>query len=567
MKLSGMSAFLCACISEVMLLGSVLAQEDALFMNQKKIGEERLATNIIGYVRSSGSMLIPIDVWLPAISKDGLGYLVRTDRGLRTIRAEQVEFVTVERYRELERASESQANLNRPPTTPGTSSLVPKATNSGLARFDSLTTLNGTPYRNVTVVRVQNDAIQVRHDSGGGRIPFEELPDDVLKKLGLPSKAEREEAQRRFEKEQQDKGLVKYDGRWVTPVEKERSEKEKSFSAQADRIVMSKFLAGARFKVLQATTDGALSVIGTRDSYFGTYSYSGDIFFLRGVPKAIVADDEEFASDLYWTGTYSYTTTLNADKTVNSYSMNRELALKFVRARFGLNDQGVKESEPRESAVREAGLGNARGFGSGFFVTDNGYLISNNHVVRGATSVKVKTETQLLDAKIIAQDPDNDVALIKVEGHFSPLRFSSRKNGSLGQTVFTIGFPIPTLQGFNPKVTKGVISSLTGLQDDVRSYQIDAAVQPGNSGGALADESGDVVGVVFARLSERASLAQAGTLPQNVNYAVKQSYITALLDSYPDVSKAMATAPSNQTISFEQAVEKVRKASVLVITY
>ena len=83
----------------------------------------------------------------------------------------------------------------------------------------------------------------------------------------------------------------------------------------------------------------------------------------------------------------------------------------------------------------------------------------------------------------------------------------------------------------------------------------------------MADESGDVVGVVFARLSERASLAQAGTLPQNVNYAVKQSYITALLDSYPDVSKAMATAPSNQTISFEQAVEKVRKASVLVITY
>jgi len=90
----------------------------------------------------------------------------------------------------------------------------------------------------------------------------------------------------------------------------------------------------------------------------------------------------------------------------------------------------------------------------------------------------------------------------------------------LGGTVATVGFPNIGLQGFAPKLAKGEIASLSGAGDDGRYFQISVPVQPGNSGGALVDERGNVVGVVSAKLSARAALAASGALPENVNYAV-----------------------------------------------
>ncbi|MDD4031594.1 MAG: serine protease, partial [Bacteroidales bacterium] len=141
------------------------------------------------------------------------------------------------------------------------------------------------------------------------------------------------------------------------------------------------------------------------------------------------------------------------------------------------------------------------------------------------------------------------------------------KSAKLGQTVFTVGFPMPELQGFSPKVTKGVVSSLNGIQDDVRMYQIDAAVQPGNSGGPLADESGNIVGVVVARLNDAYVAQNTGSLPQNINYAVKKSYTLAFVDNNQDASKQIQTATDAKKASFEEAVEKVRRATVLVMVY
>ena len=98
----------------------------------------------------------------------------------------------------------------------------------------------------------------------------------------------------------------------------------------------------------------------------------------------------------------------------------------------------------------------------------------------------------------------------------------------LGNTVATVGFPNIGLQGFAPKLAKGEIASLSGASDDARYFQISVPVQPGNSGGALVDGRGNVVGVVSAKLSARATLAANGTLPENVNYAVKSSYLLKL---------------------------------------
>ena len=103
----------------------------------------------------------------------------------------------------------------------------------------------------------------------------------------------------------------------------------------------------------------------------------------------------------------------------------------------------------------------------------------------------------------------------------------------LGQTVLAIGFPTPSIQGVTPKVTMGVISSESGYRGDVRHYQIDAAVQPGNSGGPLVNAEGEVVGIITATAAIELFLRTTGTLPQNVNWAVKGEYAQLLFDK-PD---------------------------------
>jgi S1-C subfamily serine protease len=91
----------------------------------------------------------------------------------------------------------------------------------------------------------------------------------------------------------------------------------------------------------------------------------------------------------------------------------------------------------------------------------------------------------------------------------------------LGGTVATVGFPDIGLQGFAPKLAKGEIASLAGAADDPRYFQISLPVQPGNSGGALVDARGNVVGIVAAKLDASAALAATGSLPESLRTATK----------------------------------------------
>jgi TPR repeat protein len=204
--------------------------------------------------------------------------------------------------------------------------------------------------------------------------------------------------------------------------------------------------------------------------------------------------------------------------------------------------------------------------GTGFFITEDGLLVTNQHVVGDAAQVRLVTSTGIISARVIKVDAANDLALIKAEGRFAALPVVSSRTVKLGSTVATVGFPNIGLQGFAPKLAKGEIASLGGAQDDPRYFQISVPVQPGNSGGALVDEFGNVVGVVAAKLSASAALETSGELPENVNYAVKSSFLLGFLESVPEASSGLK-APINITRKFEDVVKSVEKAAVLVLVY
>jgi S1-C subfamily serine protease len=114
-------------------------------------------------------------------------------------------------------------------------------------------------------------------------------------------------------------------------------------------------------------------------------------------------------------------------------------------------------------------------------------------------------------------------------------------------------------------MTTGEISSLAGIKDDPRYFQISAPIQPGNSGGALADESGNVVGVVSQMISDTAAIATTGAIPQNVNYAVKSTYLLALAESVPEAAKGLKEPVRRQDLA--AAVQAVEKASAMVLMF
>jgi len=132
--------------------------------------------------------------------------------------------------------------------------------------------------------------------------------------------------------------------------------------------------------------------------------------------------------------------------------------------------------------------------------------------------------------------------------------------------VATIGFPDIGLQGFAPKLAKGEIASLSGAGDGPRYFQISVPLQPGNSGGALVDEHGNVIGIVSAKLDASVALAASGALPENVNYAVKSSFLLSFLESAPDVSAKLKT-PNTTDEKFSDVVKSAQDAAVLVLVY
>lgn len=197
--------------------------------------------------------------------------------------------------------------------------------------------------------------------------------------------------------------------------------------------------------------------------------------------------------------------------------------------------------------------------GSGFAL-NNGYLITNYHVIEDAKSIVVKgvkgNFTEAYQVEIVASDKYNDLALLKINDNrftgFGTIPYKVKTTTSeVGEDVFVLGYPMRSTMGDEIKLTTGVISSKTGFQGDVSLYQISAPVQPGNSGGPLFDGKGNLIGIVSAK----------HTGAENVGYAIKTSYLKNLVET---VSSSAAILPLNNSISDLSLTSKVKNVKNFV---
>ena len=193
---------------------------------------------------------------------------------------------------------------------------------------------------------------------------------------------------------------------------------------------------------------------------------------------------------------------------------------------------------------------------TGFCISPSGYIVTAQHFTASAREFKVVTKTGLVPADLVREDRANDMAVLRLRGNSPPaLGIRPSRLVKLGEAVATVGFPNTAIQGQEPKLTDGKISSLYGMQDDARMFQMSVPVQPGNSGGPLFDMNGNVVGIVVQRLTTPNA--------QNVNYAVKSSMLLTFLESIPQLTDAPAAA-AGEPPKFEDTVERVRQATVLI---
>jgi S1-C subfamily serine protease len=141
------------------------------------------------------------------------------------------------------------------------------------------------------------------------------------------------------------------------------------------------------------------------------------------------------------------------------------------------------------------------------------------------------------------------------------------KTVKLGSSVATVGFPNTFLQGLSPKLSDGKIASLKGFRDDPNEFQISVPIQPGNSGGALFNDKGNVVGVVTSKLDQAVAVELTGMIAENVNYAVKSEKLLEWIAGQQLDKLTLAAPIDGETGNFEDVVEKAERSAAMILVF
>ena len=292
-----------------------------------------------------------------------------------------------------------------------------------------------------------------------------------------------------------------------------------------------------------------------------------DIYFRRA--------SAYYAAEFYNNAIDDFTNALSYKKTEDAY-LYRGLAKLAKNDISGIDDlknggsQGlalVREFEMDNPTTPTDNNASSRyvASGTGFFIDPRGYIITNHHVIDGAKGIDVfvtkSGKTSTYNAASVVVDKSNDLAVIKITdsdfAQLSPIPYTiGLGTKDVGTSVFAMGYPQLSYLGEEIKVTDGIISSKTGYQGDITTYQISAPIQPGNSGGPLFDRNGTLVGITNAGVSEL----------DNVGYAIKVSYMNNLIEASPET---IYTPTNNQLhgLSFTEKIKMISPYVVIVKIY
>lgn len=194
-------------------------------------------------------------------------------------------------------------------------------------------------------------------------------------------------------------------------------------------------------------------------------------------------------------------------------------------------------------------------FGSGFFVSNEGHIITNKHVVRGCKKLTaVDQNRNQIPLVLIDTSKNFDIALLKARIRpKSTAKFGIINSIKQGDTIVTYGFPLAGLLSSSGNVSTGLITATEGLGDDPNMLQISAPVQPGNSGGPLTDTTGAVIGIIVGKIKTSAFVELYDDIPQNINFAIKVEPVLQFLKKNGAVIRHVN---SNENISMRNLTEK-----------
>lgn len=198
--------------------------------------------------------------------------------------------------------------------------------------------------------------------------------------------------------------------------------------------------------------------------------------------------------------------------------------------------------------------------GSGFIISRDGHIVTCAHLVKDKKDATVWISGKRFEADVINQDVKNDLAILKVRSPsdivLKPLSLYRADKISMGQDVFTMGFPMSRILGNAPRLTKGLINSTVGMKDNPDQLQVSVEIQPGNSGSPLFNDQREVIGIITSTLDALNVMWQTrGLLPQNVNFALKAGPIRTFLEQSGFLQTISGEIPNPP--SFEEVKDSV----------